>query len=106
MAKKSKDDVPNPNSVMNRDILQRLNFLYQASQLLGTQIIPPPLAQESVPNRLKGKGRKREMRRRFKERHSTACEDLSRTYVKSMKAIGQKTNMRMCVNLLWIFSCG
>lgn len=36
MAKKNKDEVPNPNSVANRDILQRLNFLYQASAYLST----------------------------------------------------------------------
>ncbi|EKM54637.1 uncharacterized protein PHACADRAFT_123918 [Phanerochaete carnosa HHB-10118-sp] len=95
MAKKSKDDVPNPNSITNRDILQRLNFLYQASQLLGTQSVPPSVAQGPVPDSLRGRERKREMQRRFKERHSTAYADLSRTYVKNMKAIGRKTNMRM-----------
>ena len=36
MAKKNKDEAPNPNSVANRDILQRLNFLYQASAYLST----------------------------------------------------------------------
>ena len=56
--------------------------------------------QKPVPKSVQGQERKREMRRRFKERHSTACADLSRTYVKNMKVIGQKTNMRMCVHLL------
>jgi ribonuclease P protein subunit RPR2 len=31
MGKKNKDEAPKPNNVLNRDILQRLNFLYQAS---------------------------------------------------------------------------
>ena len=30
MGKKLKNDVPNPSSVSNRDVIQRLNFLYQA----------------------------------------------------------------------------
>ena len=98
MAKKGKDDVPNPNSVTNRDVLQRLNFLYQASVLFATQTVPPPPAQQPLSPTLKGKERKREMRRRFKERHSTAYEDISRAYVKDMKAIGQKTNIRWCVS--------
>src|SRR6266581_3589612 len=34
MGKKNKSEVPNPNNVVNRDILQRLNFLYQASVYL------------------------------------------------------------------------
>jgi hypothetical protein len=34
MGKKNKDEVPKPNNVVNRDILQRLNFLYQASVYL------------------------------------------------------------------------
>ena len=64
MAKKSKDEVPNPNSVSNRDILQRLNFLYQASVLLGTAHVPPKPFREPIPETLKGKERKLEMRRR------------------------------------------
>lgn len=94
MAKKNKDDVPNVNSVTNRDILQRMNFLYQASTYLSLQT-PPKEFQGRLPAGLKGKEKKEEMRRRNKARHSTAPEDLSRAYVKSMKAIGQKTTMRL-----------
>ena len=95
MAKKSKDEFPNPHSVSNRDVLQRLNFLYQASALLGTVQVPPKKFQEPIPNDVTGRARKEEMRKRNKMRHSTACADLSRTYIKTMKAIGQKTNMRL-----------
>ena len=97
MAKKAKDDVPNPHSVTNRDVLQRLNYLYQASRLLGTRAVPPPLSQPALPSELHGKERKAEARRRTRERHGTAPADLARTYVRNMRAIGQKTNMRMCV---------
>lgn len=97
MAKKTRDDVPNPNSVSNRDILQRLNFLYQASALLSMVDMPPQPMAPPIPATLKGKERKEEKRRRNRERHSITPADLSRTYVRSMRAIGQKTNMRMCV---------
>ncbi|KAJ8518606.1 hypothetical protein ONZ45_g4362 [Pleurotus djamor] len=36
MAKKSKDEAPNPQAVVNRDIIQRMNFLYQASGYLAS----------------------------------------------------------------------
>ena len=95
MAKKTKDEAPNPNSVSNRDTLQRLNFLYQASVLLSANGAPPAPPPKPIASSVKGKLRKEEMRKRNLERHSTAKVDLARTYVKSMKAIGQKTNTRM-----------
>ena len=44
MAKKAKTTSlePNPNGVVNRDVLNRLNFMYQAAVLLST-IVPHPL---------------------------------------------------------------
>lgn len=95
MAKKSKEEFPNPNSVSNRDVLQRLNFLYQASTLLGTVQVPPEEFRQPTLSSLTGKEKKEEMRRRNKLRHSTACADLSRTYIKTLKTIGQKTNTRL-----------
>lgn len=97
MAKRNRDEVPNPNSVVNRDILQRLNFLYQASQLLGSIAPSPP--RYASPKSLAGDAKKKtSMREQNKRRHPTTCADLSRSYVKSMKAIGQKTNVRMYVS--------
>ena len=96
MAKKGKDDVPNPNSVANRDILQRLNFLYQASQVLSNMGAAEPsgvmqAGREKVA--LMGKASlKKEKNRR---RHPTTVADLSRTYLQTMKTIGTKTNVRM-----------
>lgn len=95
MAKKQKDDIPNPNSVANRDILQRLSYLYQASQLLGTSSVPPPPVPGPIPAGLHGAERRLEARRRTRERHGTAPADLARAYVRDMRAIGMKTNMRM-----------
>ncbi|VDC01319.1 unnamed protein product [Peniophora sp. CBMAI 1063] len=43
MAKKSRaDEPPNPSSVANRDMLQRMNFLYQASAFLQTASLSLP----------------------------------------------------------------
>ena len=96
MAKKGKDDVPNPNSVANRDIIQRLNFLYQASELLGS--MSTGARQETQPEAGPvtsdtGSSQKRKICRR---QHPKSLLDLSRTYVRSMKSIGTKTNVRMC----------
>lgn len=109
--KKSTDDapVPNPNSVQNRDIMQRLNFLYQASVFLGTPPLPPaagpstpqdesPSAPATVEQNEPELSR-RQMRRREVRlaRHPSTALDLSRACVKSMRVIGQKTTVRMCV---------
>ena len=98
MAKKSKDEVPNPNSVANRDILQRLNFLYQASQLLGSMSSRDSLSDLQASGVGSDAARSRTTRKEFtKRRHPATLMDLSRSYVRSMKAIGQKTNVRMYV---------
>ncbi|KAF9019242.1 Rpr2-domain-containing protein, partial [Hymenopellis radicata] len=81
MAKKSKDQVPNPNSVVNRDIIQRLNFLYQASVYLNTVAASVPTA---APPPQKKKWKKR-----------ITADQLSRNYVSAMKVVGQKTTVKM-----------
>ncbi|KAK0188263.1 Rpr2-domain-containing protein [Armillaria mellea] len=72
MAKKAKDEAPNANSVPNKDILQRLNFLYQASVYLNGVASPSPPRRKRV-----------------------TAGDLSRSYVSSMKIVGQKTVVKM-----------
>ena len=69
-----KNDVPNPNltTVVNRDIIQRLNFLYQASVYLSS--CSPPKSPNLVSTR-----------------------DLAKDYISTMKAVGQRTTVRMCV---------
>ena len=106
MAKKGKEPAPNPNSVPNKDIIQRLNFLYQASSYLSrldnvndtreldwsSKPIEAPVggaATSAAPTKEHAKVRKRKPKRKGTAR------DLSRSYVKSMKIIGQKTNTRM-----------
>lgn len=95
MAKKDKDTVPGPGSVTNRDIMQRLNFLYQASQMLGALGLSH--TGESQQKDARGKGKRVEKREKNRRRHPTNMLDLSRSYVQSMKTIGTKTNVRMYV---------
>jgi hypothetical protein len=90
MAKKSKDDIPNANSVANRDILQRLNFLYQASVYLNG--LPSSPDGSNLPS-AKAEGKRS---RRNRTRCANAAE-LAQSYMKDMKVVGKKTIVRMCV---------
>lgn len=76
MAKKHKQagDEHTPNQVQNRDIIQRLNFLYQA----GAYLNAIPGSQPSTEG-------------------TVSTSDLSRTYIKSMRLVGQKTTVKMSV---------
>ncbi|KAF9232738.1 Rpr2-domain-containing protein [Melanogaster broomeanus] len=100
---KNKDEIPNPNSVTNRDILQRLNFLYQASVLLNGITLtapslpsvddnhdgqPPPQPEGAVESGShSGKAPRR--------RRVVTTSELSRSYVDTMKSVGQKTNVKL-----------
>ncbi|KAF5385912.1 hypothetical protein D9615_002629 [Tricholomella constricta] len=105
MAKKGKDDAPTANSAANRDIIQRLNFLYQASVYLNT--IPsttPSTSQMSSgssnaniisdkPNgRKKGK---KEMKGANAVKRTATVNDLARTYIATMKTVGQRTTVKI-----------
>lgn len=124
MAKKSKEDTPNPSSIPNRDIIQRLNFLYQASSYLNGIGLAYPRAGGSSKSQSASKNEKeqeehlgssaedeetkkrddqgveqkekesRNTRRQLGKRKATT-HDIARSYVKSMKIIGQKTNVKM-----------
>ncbi|KAG6861931.1 hypothetical protein C0995_009881 [Termitomyces sp. Mi166 len=99
MAKKGKDDTPTANSVVNRDIIQRLNFLYQASVYLNT--LPPsqrPTTSSSSTNTKPSspKDLKTARKRRNKSlRHVTTASELSRSYIATMKSVGQKTTVKI-----------
>ncbi|KAI0775818.1 RNAse P Rpr2/Rpp21/SNM1 subunit domain-containing protein [Trametes elegans] len=92
MAKKNKNQEPTAtlNNVANRDIVQRISFLYQASTYLisVSQSLPNPL--ENVKER---HSRKRAKKDRLRHPRNTA--DLSRSYVGAMRSVGQKTMVRM-----------
>lgn len=77
MAKKGKAGGPNPQAVPNRDIIQRMNFLYQASSYLNS--IPSHSdSYETTPDRIQS-------------------GDISSKYIGMMKTVGQKTLVKMSV---------
>ena len=92
MGKKNKDQEPaaNLNSVANRDIIQRINFLYQASTYLSTISRPPKGDVRSQHS-----GSTRGKRKKNTIRHPKSTAELSRCYVGSMRIVGQKTMVRM-----------
>ncbi|KAG1777481.1 Rpr2-domain-containing protein [Suillus placidus] len=91
MGKQNKDDIPNPSRVGNRDIIQRLNFLYQASVLLNGMTAGP---SSQVPfSTCEINDTQNPPKKRKKRVVSTA--DLSRSYVDTMKVVGQKTNVKI-----------
>ncbi|KAF7969067.1 hypothetical protein HWV62_28419 [Athelia sp. TMB] len=89
MPKKPKDDAPNASGVANRDILQRLSFLYQASVYLAAAAPhPAPIPSDPQPKEITPKAKRR-------KRPVLSTADLARSYVRSMRAVGQKTTTKM-----------
>ena len=104
MAKKVKEDpVPSINSVQNRDIIQRLNFMYQAGTFLqglhNQNAIASSSSLEKTTNEPTS-SRKRKSGKKAKTRRVEGLKtmgDLGRSYVHSMKVVGQRTTVKMCV---------
>ncbi|KAL0956639.1 hypothetical protein HGRIS_002772 [Hohenbuehelia grisea] len=92
MAKKGKDNTPNPNSVANRDILQRLNFLYQASAYLNSIPVQPQIVH---PSEQSTEGNTPDANARSRPRKRLSAADLSRSYIRSMKIVGQKSVVKL-----------
>ena len=92
MGKRNKDDVPNVHAVAQRDIFQRMNFLYQASVYLNS------LSSDYASAVSAGSGQDTHIRKKRMGQSSTTT-DISRSYIKSMKIIGKKTVAKMCVYL-------
>jgi len=89
MAKKQQSAAPpNPHNVPNRDIMQRLNFLYQASTYLSS------LSATQGGSTLASSDPKERETRTDKLPLATPAY-LSRAYVSSMKTIGQKTVVKL-----------
>jgi ribonuclease P protein subunit RPR2 len=124
MAKKQNEATPNVNATANRDIVQRLNFLYQASVYL--QSIAPPAPTETSRTR-KGKAKQTEndkegdsmgmiivqeasassstagkhvggKKHKHKVGRKKTTGDLARSYIQCMRVVGQKTTVKMCVS--------
>ncbi|KAJ6594205.1 RNAse P Rpr2/Rpp21/SNM1 subunit domain-containing protein [Mycena capillaripes] len=81
MAKKNKDgEAPNANNIVNKDIMQRLNFMYQASVYLSGVL---PVSPEKTP------------KKRTKKSRKMTVHDLSKSYINSMKTVASKTMVKM-----------
>lgn len=97
MAKKNKDSEPvvNLHSVANRDIIQRINFLYQASTYLNSVSQALPASAENVQPQQPAPSVKGKSKKKQKVRHPRNTAELSRSYIGSMRTVGQKTMVRM-----------
>jgi ribonuclease P protein subunit RPR2 len=94
----NRDDAPNPNSVANKDVMQRLNFLYQAGAYLDS-IPPPTIDQSSSKKKPLIASASCPERPVYKNKYSRNVElttaDLSSTYVGAVKTIGKKTVVKL-----------
>ncbi|KAI0633229.1 RNAse P Rpr2/Rpp21/SNM1 subunit domain-containing protein [Trametes polyzona] len=96
MAKKNKDQEPvaNVQSAVNRDIIQRINFLYQASTYLNSvsQASAAPSSSGHAPFQ---KSQTSKAKRKQNIRHPRNAAELSRSYIGTLRTVGQKTMVRM-----------
>jgi ribonuclease P protein subunit RPR2 len=121
MGKKNKGELPNPSNITNRDILQRLNFLYQASVYLDsisrkcggsvdTEAGPASASDpgpsmgmatvgETVPSSTVSlsKAMRRKRERDQRKGRVIQAADIGQGYVRAMRLIGQKTTVKMWV---------
>ena len=119
MGKKNKGELPNPSNITNRDILQRLNFLYQASvyldsisrkcgESIDTEAGPssasdtgPPMGMtaegEAAPSSTASLSKATKRKRDWDQRKGRVirASDIGQGYVRAMRLIGQKTTVKM-----------
>lgn len=85
---------PNVNAVPNRDIMQRMNFLWQASVYLenlgSSSGSRAPVMDEEVQEEKTKETTKRRRRERV-----VGVRDLAKVYIRTMKSVGQKTTTKM-----------
>ena len=87
--KKHKDNKTSSNAnIPNRDIMQRLNFLYQASVYLDQMGASQGGSDHST-------GSTSALSSQDFKRRDVRTSDIARDYVKTLKLIGTKTNVRL-----------
>jgi ribonuclease P protein subunit RPR2 len=79
MGKKAKNDDPNPNRIANREVMQRLNYLYQASFYLNSIAAQSEEKEQNGPQ----------------ASSDSYLERVSRSYIRSMKLIANKKVVKM-----------
>ncbi|KIY53471.1 Rpr2-domain-containing protein [Fistulina hepatica ATCC 64428] len=90
---KTKDPVPALSSVPNKDILQRMNFLYQSSVYLAS--ICSPFSEPQTVVCQSGASKKLHTSLRC----NVSTHSLSREYVRCLKNVGKKSVTRMDPNV-------
>lgn len=85
--KGAQDKGPNLGSIPNKDLIHRMNFLYQVASHLSQH--SETVVPEGDNNKTGGKRRKRK----------GTLKDLAAFHVRTMKAIGTKSMVRMCALL-------
>ncbi|KAF8520343.1 RNAse P Rpr2/Rpp21/SNM1 subunit domain-containing protein [Hysterangium stoloniferum] len=91
---KGKDDAPHPSGVPNREIFQRLNFLYQASAYLhGIHVSTTAMGQQ-VDGAINASRKDQGKRKRV-----ATLGDLGSSYIHCMRVIGRKSVVRMDPNV-------
>lgn len=106
---KKREDVPSVNMTANRDIIQRLNYLYQASFYLQSIALQTSTSGDTEDNVTVKKcasdlemkhsldNAKRKMKPIGKRKTSN---DLARNYIHCMKLVALKTTVKMSVFVL------
>jgi ribonuclease P protein subunit RPR2 len=109
MTKKDKEPTPNPASIPNKDIIQRLNFLYQASVYLTnlSYDVPPTDAPHSgttssvlsagIEEPAQSKTKTKNLRSKQSRRRLRTTDELARAYIDTMTMIGKRATVKMCV---------
>ena len=84
MGKKGTDQdaKPNPGAVVNKDLMQRMNFLYQVASHLSQQSPQSEATQINSNSKKKGK-------------RKGTLQDLAAFHVRTMKTIGNKSMVKM-----------
>jgi ribonuclease P protein subunit RPR2 len=87
---KQKEETNINSAAANKDIIQRLNFLYQASVYLQSlDVGRPDGGTPGADNRKKPRSKRKSQKR--------TTGDLSREYIQCMRQVAQKTTVKMCV---------
>ncbi|KAL1746419.1 RNAse P Rpr2/Rpp21/SNM1 subunit domain-containing protein [Schizophyllum fasciatum] len=93
--KAAKDAAPSFGAVSNRDLLQRMNFLYQSSAYLNTILSYPSSSASTATAVPSPAERPIPQGEKMSKRRQATTADLSREYIKNMKAVGRKSVMRV-----------
>jgi hypothetical protein len=85
MGKKGTDQdaTPNAGAVVNKDLMQRMNFLYQVASHLSQQSPQPEAARMNTSNSKK------------RGKQQGTLQDLAAFHVRTMKTIGNKSMVKM-----------